>query len=134
MDNDKIIGSSGNSNGLGGTPGYQLPKTWQEKFDEAFGIYWGNYKNTLYRCNPNDILDRPSVINNKAVKQFITYLRKHDEEELIKIVDKLKLDVETRIAFKNLKPESVGYNKCALKVQIKIKQIKQLIKDYYQNN
>ena len=71
------------------------------------------------------------VMFEHRVAQFITDLRKHDEEELIKIVDKLKLDVETRIAFKNLKPESVGYNKCALKVQIKIKQIKQLIKDYY---
>lgn len=88
-------------------------KTWQEKFEEEF---WGKFGST-------------KTINE--IKQFIADIRKHDEEELIKIVDKLKLDVETRIAFKNLKPESVGYNKCALKVQIKIKQIKQLIKDYY---
>ena len=57
-------------------------KTWKEKFDEAFGIYWGNYKNTLYRCNPNDISDKPSIINQEAVKQFITDRRGRAEEDV----------------------------------------------------
>lgn len=61
-------------------------KTWQEKFDEAFGVYWSNYKNTLYRCNPNDILDRPSIINSEDIKQFISDLRKRDMEALIEIM------------------------------------------------
>ncbi len=100
-------------------------KNWQEKFEEEF---WGKFGSTK---TINEIKQFLSQAIDQTREETIRDIRKHDEEELIKIVDKLKLDVETRIAFKNLKPESVGYNKCALKVQIKIKQIKQLIKDYY---
>jgi mRNA-degrading endonuclease YafQ of YafQ-DinJ toxin-antitoxin module len=71
-------------------------------------------------------------IERVFAKKFISELKKRDMEELIKIVSKLKTEFETRVAWKNLKPESRGYNQCALKTQIKVKQVKQLIKDYYE--
>lgn len=84
-------------------------KTWQKRFDEAFGVYWSNYKNTLYRCNPNDILDRPSIINSEDIKQFISDLRKRDMEALIEMLP--KDDNSETFLYRN--------------------RVKKIIKDYY---
>lgn len=63
----------------------------EKEFDDAFGIYWGNYKNTLYRVNPNDIVEKPSIIRPIELKQFISQKLQEQREELkkeiVEIVD-----------------------------------------------
>lgn len=109
-----------------------LLKDWKDKFLNSEQSDLGGTDYYLNdEANEVNLIAFLSHAIDQTREETIREIRKHDEEELIKIVNKLKLDVVTRIAFKNLKPESVGYNKCALKVQIKIKQIKQLIKYYY---
>lgn len=82
-------------------------KTWQEKFEQE---YWGKFGST-------------KTIND--IKQFISELRKKDEEELIGMFPDYRMvfpeqDTEDIIKYK------LGFNDG-------IQKIKQLIKDYYEN-
>lgn len=81
-------------------------KTWQEEFEQE---YWGKFGST-------------KTIND--IKQFISELRKKDEEELIKMLPDYRMvfpeqDTEDIIKYK------LGFNDG-------IQKIKQLIKDYYE--
>jgi len=60
-----------------------------KEFDDGFGIYWSNYKNTLFRCNPNDILDKPSVITSESIKQFLSQAIDQTREETIREVEEM---------------------------------------------
>jgi hypothetical protein len=81
-------------------------KTWQDDFEQE---YWGKFGST-------------KTIND--IKQFISDLRKKDEEELIKMLPDYRMvfpeqDTEDIIKYK------LGFNDG-------IQKIKQLIKDYYE--
>ena len=89
-------------------------KTWQDEFDNIFGE------------NHHKICIGKNCECHKVVKQFISDLRKQDEEELIKMFPDYRMvfpeqDTEDIIKYK------LGFNDG-------IQKIKKLIKDYYENN
>lgn len=73
-----IIGSAGNSNGLGGAKGYQSKLTWEEELKKAEELLGKSL-----RHEPNQTSFYEGYI--KGLK-FASDLRKQDEEELIKIM------------------------------------------------
>jgi hypothetical protein len=91
-------------------------QTWQERFYNKFGL------NGLH-AKPVEYMEYEDV--SEEVKQFISDLRKKDEEELIKMLPDYRMvfpeqDTEDIIKYK------LGFNDG-------IQKIKQLIKDYYEN-
>jgi len=65
-------------------------KTWKEKFDEEYTFTSNNGQKYLkfdYRyINPDDEDDEGWYVSSSKIKQFISDLRKQDEEELIKML------------------------------------------------
>jgi len=99
-----------------------------EEFDNGFGIYWSNYKNTLFRCNPNDILDKPSVITSESIKQFLSQAIDQTREETIRVeIEYWKGVFDKRPKDRDLESDSIAQNFARIEIERLESKIKSLI-------
>ena len=65
----------------------------------------------LFRCNPNDILDKPSVITSESIKQFISQAIDQTREETMMIIKKDLIKIADAGEYEDLRREVEYYFK-----------------------